>query len=143
MDDHWWRGALDRDPSPSEGATTWRWERGRWQRESCSRRREWPDDLSRVGPVAGRTARRAAPAAHDARTRSREGPQLRIQECPWAEYEWAARDERFTRWGRQRSAVDPQLEGCHWEACRMEGQARDANGEPGRPTTDPEPPGEG
>ena len=44
-DYHWQREALDRDTSLREGVTTWRWESGRWQRESCSRRREWPDDL--------------------------------------------------------------------------------------------------
>ena len=39
--------------------------------------------------------------------------------------------------------MDPQLEAHHWEACRMEGRARDANWEPGCPPTDLELTGEG
>ena len=84
----------------------------------------------------GRTARRAGP-------RSRGSSPLHGQKYPREEGEWATRDGRWERGGWPRKAGGPQLEGCHWEAWRIEDRAGDVHWEPGRPPTHWEPPGAG
>ena len=136
------REAPVEDTAPRTGLNTWRWESGERERASCNRRREWPDNLQERGrarPLEGLPEA----LAHAARDRSRGSSPLHGQEYPREEGEWAAQDGRWERGGWPRDARGPQLEGRHWEACRMEGRTGDAHWEPGCPPNHGEMPGAG
>ena len=123
------------DTSPLEGVTTWRWEGGRWQQDSGSRRKEWPDNLR----GRERDWSRERPPEERARTDQDQGRErfpLHRREYPLEEYEWATRDERFGRWVWQRSALDPQLEVCPGKPVRWRAESGTPTGrQDARPQT--------